>query len=332
MNPVASSDSAVSSSAETMVIHFFVELTIILLVSRIVSWAAQRYLGQTKSVGEILAGIALGPSVFGFIFPDVFNSFFNRDVAIVFTAISQLGLLLLMFHMGLEFDISSEFERSKKTIITVSILGITLPFILGVATAGWFWRRIDGSQPDLISFSLFLGVAMSITAIPILGRIFMELGLEKTRIAAITIGAAAIDDMIGWIMLGIVSTLASSSFAISPFLGKVFFLGGYIFLIIAIIGPYLRNRIDAHIRSNEGLNAQLLSSLVISLMISALVTSMLGVFAISGGIILGVSLQKSTHLLGEWKKKVAPFVYSVLLPVFFTNTGLRTCDSPQLSQ
>jgi len=316
--------SAVSASAETITSDFFIELVVILLVSRLVSWVAQRYLGQTKSVGEILAGVTLGPSVFGLFFPATFSSFFSHDVSTVFTVMSQFGLLLMMFHMGLEFDVSSEFKENKKTIFSISILGIVLPFALGVAVAGWFWQRIDGVQPDFLSFSLFMGVAMSITAIPILGRIFMELGLEKTRIAAVTIGAAAVDDMVGWVLLGLVTALATSSLNTSYFLTKILLLLVYIFLIIKLLGPIFRKYVDRHLESKGGIDVPLLSMILMILMLSAIITSKLGVFAIAGGLIIGISLQKSKYLHREWNEKVSPLVYTVFLPIFFTYTGLRT--------
>jgi len=316
--------SAVASSAETITAHFFVELVAILVVSRLVSWVAQRRLGQTKSVGEILAGVVLGPSVFGLFFPDAFSSFFNHDVSIAFIAISQIGLLLLMFHMGLEFDISTEFKQNKKAVFSISILGIALPFTLGVIAAGWFWSRIDGIRPDFLSFSLFMGVAMSITAIPILGRIFMELGLEKMRIAAITIGAATIDDMLGWILLGLITALATSNLNAPDFTIKIVLLVIYTFLMIKLVGPVAQKGIDRYIQSRGGLDVSLLSMIVIASIISAIITSKLGVFAIAGGIIIGISLQKSKYLIDEWRKKVSPLVYTIFLPIFFTYTGLRT--------
>jgi len=316
--------SAVASSAETITAHFFVELVAILMVSRLVSWVAQRRLGQTKSVGEILAGVVLGPSVFGLFFPDAFSSFFNHDVSIAFIAISQIGLLLLMFHMGLEFDISTEFKQNKKAVFSISILGIALPFTLGVIAAGWFWSRIDGIRPDFLSFSLFMGVAMSITAIPILGRIFMELGLEKTRISAITIGAATIDDMLGWILLGLITALATSNLNAPDFTIKIVLLVIYTFLMIKLVGPVAQKGIDRYIQSRGGLDVSLLSMIVIASIISAIITSKLGVFTIAGGIIIGISLQKSKYLIDEWRKKVSPLVYTIFLPIFFTYTGLRT--------
>jgi len=316
--------SAVSASTEAITTDFFIELVVILLVSRLVSWVAQRYLGQTKFVGEILAGVTLGPSVFGLFFPATFYSFFSHDVSTAFTIMSQFGLLLLMFHMGLEFDVSSEFKENKKTIFSISLLGIVLPFALGVAAAGWFWQRIDGVQPEFLSFSLFMGVAMSITAIPILGGIFMELGLEKTRIAAVTIGAAAVDDMVGWVLLGLVTALATSSLNTPYFLTKIITLLVYIFFIIKLLGPVFRKYIDWHLERTGGIDIPLLSMILMALMLSAIITSKLGVFSIAGGLIIGISLQKSRLLHREWKEKVSPLVYTVFLPIFFTYTGLRT--------
>lgn len=311
-------------AAEALTLHFFTELLLILVVSRLVAWLAVRYLGQTRSIGEVLAGIVLGPSVFGLILPDTFTAFFSVEVSTVFAVMAQFGLLLMMFHMGLEFDISTQFRQRSRTIVSISVLGIVLPFALGVGTAGWFWQRIDGVRPDLISFALFMGVAMSITAIPVLGRIFMELGLGRSRIAAITMGAATVDDLAGWILLGIVSALATSRLDVGAFAVKIAVLALFVWLLISLIGPRLVRRIDVRLQARGGLDLPLLSALLVLLLLSSMATSRLGVFAIAGGLVAGIALQGSRHLRTAWEQRASPLVYAVFLPVFFTYTGLRT--------
>lgn len=311
-------------AAEALTLHFFTELLLILVVSRLVAWLAVRYLGQTRSIGEVFAGIILGPSVFGLLLPDTFAAFFSTEVSTAFAVLAQFGLLLMMFHMGLEFDISTQFRQRSRTVISISVLGIVLPFVLGVGTAGWFWQRIEGARPDLTSFALFMGVAMSITAIPVLGRIFMELGLGRSRIAGITMGAATVDDLAGWVLLGIVSALATSRLDLETFAVKLALLVLFVWMLVRVIGPRLARRIDRYLDMRKTLDLPLLTALLVVLLLASMASSRLGVFAIAGGLIAGIALQHSIHLRQAWEERASPLVYAVFLPVFFTYTGLRT--------
>jgi Kef-type K+ transport system membrane component KefB len=131
----------------------------------------------------------------------------------VFTGLSQLGLVLLMFQIGLEFEFGEVVRTQRRKVVTVSVVGIAVPFALGYATADFFHARLpEAVVPDPFGFRLFFAVAMSITAIPILGRIFMELGLSHTRLAALTISAAAVDDVCGWLLLGLISLIVRGQF------------------------------------------------------------------------------------------------------------------------
>ncbi|WP_025810128.1 cation:proton antiporter [Pseudomonas chlororaphis] len=316
--------SAVSSSAETIALSFFFELAVIIICSRVVAWFAQRYLKQTRVAGEILAGILLGPSVFGLIFPYTFEQTFSSGTSSIFVGMSQLGLLFLMFQIGLQFDIKHTLSTNRKSVTLVSLFGIALPFSLGLLSAKWFWVRFADPASNSIHFGLFMGVAMSITAIPILGRIFIELGLEKSRVARVAIGAAAIDDMLGWILLGIITALTGANFSVSSFALSISLLALYIGFMATIGGRAIDGFLSRRLSSGGSIDSSIVAIVTIMLLGSALITSYLGIFAIAGGLVIGLAFHKNESFVERWSNNVSPLVYAIFLPVFFTYTGLRT--------
>lgn len=314
--------SAVGSAAETLVFSLFVELAIIIIACRIFAFVAHRYLGQTKVVGEIMAGIMLGPSVLGLIVPDAPAMLFSKPAAPVLVGLSQFGLLLLMFQIGMEFDFTKHSKGKGAGIALISLLGIVLPFVGGVGFAIWFSSATAMPTLQFAPFAVFMGVAMSITAIPILGRIFIELGLADTRIATVTISAAAIDDVVGWVLLGVATALATSGINPSRLAFTLAALVLYALVIVKIAGPVFSRVLDRWASST--LSYEHTAIVVAALLLSALVTSALGVFAIFGAFILGFSLHKNKAFKASWGTKTASLTYAVFLPVFFAYTGTKT--------
>ncbi len=196
----AGSESAVGSGAEEITLSLLYQAIVILLTTRLVT-AVVRRLGQTDVSGEILAGLLLGPSLLGALFPGFMHELFPAATGPIFTGLAQIGLIFLMFQIGLEFEFQRHLAGHRRAVVLVSAVGLAVPFAMGYLSAPWFHARLSESVP-LFGFTLFFAVAMSITAIPVLGRILMELGLSHTRTAALTIGAAAIGDVSGWIILG----------------------------------------------------------------------------------------------------------------------------------
>src|ERR1051326_5913149 len=195
---------------ERLVSFTLVELLAILISARIAGKIAN-WLGPPRVVGEIVGGLLLGPSLFGRLFPNQFEFVFHSISPVPLVILSQIGLCLLMFQIGLEFDFSHLKEKQNRTLVlSVAAAGIALPFALGWLVAGW---SHDALAPDVnpLGYRLFIAVALSITAIPILGRIMMELGITRTRLGAIAITAAALNDVTGWILLAIVSALTVTS-------------------------------------------------------------------------------------------------------------------------
>jgi len=318
----ASSDSAVGAGAEEITLHLLYQLIVILLATRLVTGVVRR-LGQTDVSGEILAGLLLGPSLLGALFPDFMHGLFPPSTGTIFTGLAQIGLIFLMFQIGLEFEFKRHLDGNSRPIVVISLIGLGVPFAMGYLSAPWFHARLSEPVP-LFGFQLFFAVAMSITAIPILGRIFMELGLSHTRTAALTIGAAAIDDVSGWIILGAISLLVKGAFSWGWAVPRVIGLAGYLTLVFLGIRKPLRRAIADHLARHGGMRLTFVPYVVILLFASAAITSNLGVFAIIGGFVIGVTVHDDRHFVEEWRRRVSPIVWAFFLPIFFAYTGLRT--------
>jgi Kef-type K+ transport system membrane component KefB len=207
--------------------------------------------------------------------------------------------------------------------VLISFLGIALPFAMGYVTAPWFHARLSEPVP-LFGFQLFFAVAMSITAIPILGRIFMELGLSHTRTAALTIGAAAIDDVSGWMILGTIALLVKGEFSWGWIVPRVLGLLVYVTVVFLVLRKPLQRLVARHLMQHGGLRQTAVPYVVLLLFVSAAITSSLGIFAIIGGFVIGVALHDDRRFVEEWKRRVSPIVWAFFLPIFFAYTGLRT--------
>ncbi len=318
----AGSESAVGSGAEEITLRLLYQLIVILLATRLVTVVVRR-LGQTDVSGEILAGLLLGPSLLGALFPSFTHELFPASTGPIFTGLAQVGLIFLMFQIGLEFEFRRHLGGNRRSIVLISLVGLAVPFAMGYLSAPWFHARLSEPVP-LLGFQLFFAVAMSITAIPVLGRILMELRLSHTRTAALTIGAAAIDDVSGWIILGAISLLVKGAFSWGWAVPRLAGLVAYLALVFFVIRKPLRRAIADHLARFGGMRLTFVPYMVILLFVSAAITSNLGVFAIIGGFVIGVAVHDNRQFVEEWKRRVSPIVWVFFLPIFFAYTGLRT--------
>lgn len=320
---LAAAEAVSVHEAERLVSFTLLELLAILIAARLAGKIAH-WLGQPRVVGEIVGGLLLGPSLFGRLFPKQFDFVFHSISPIPLIILSQIGLCLLMFQIGLEFDFTQLKQRANRTVVTaVSIAGIALPFALGWLVAVW-------SQPALapginpLGYRLFMAVALSITAIPILGRIMMELDITRTNLGVIAITSAAVNDVVGWTLLAVVSALTAAQFSAGKFSTQVGLLVLYLLLWLFLIRPALNRAIATFGSENGRLPHDLMALMLVVIFVSGLVTFQLGVFVIFGGFIAGMMLHDNTQFVEAWKKTVSHFVTVFFLPIFFTFTGLRT--------
>jgi Kef-type K+ transport system membrane component KefB len=303
------------------------QLAVIIVAARVVA-AILRRVGQPTVVGEIAAGLLLGPSCFGYFFPRVSAAVFDPGVAGVFEVLSQLGLILLLFVVGLEFDFS-HLRPHGMAALGISLTGIALPLVLGLALAmaahGYLEPSRFGKPVPLVGFALFMGVAMSITAIPVLARIMMELKLTRTPIGTLTISAAAVDDACGWILLATISGIVEARFQILRSLEMIAGTVGFFLLMLLVARPLLKAFVRLALRRGRGeLGLDSLAVVLVVLLLSALATSLIGIFAIFGAFVLGAVLSDEVQFREVIERHLRDFLTVFFLPIFFTYTGLRT--------
>jgi Kef-type K+ transport system membrane component KefB len=314
-----------SSVHHTEALLFFIllQLIVIVVAARIAGEIAVR-VSQSRAVGEIIAGLLLGPSLFGLLFPETFGYVFRSVPSEPMTILSQVGLILLMFEIGLEFDFGHlAANQNRAAVLRISLAGLALPFALGLLF-GWLSAPILAPDINLLAYCLFVGTAFSITALPILGRILMELGLSRTRLGVIAISSAAINDVVGWLMLAVVTALTVSQFSPGDFVVKVGLIGAYVALCWWVVRPLLLRLLRRFSISEDNLSPNLIGILLAAVFLSGIATYKLGIFAIFGGFIVGVLLHDQIELVRAWREKMGHFVLVFFLPIFFTYTGLRT--------
>ncbi len=316
--PVASVDPGV----EQVLVKVLVQLIVIILAARVLSMTFRK-IGQPAVVGEMIGGLMLGPSFFGQFFPNAFRALFDPSLESVFKILSQLGLILLLFLIGLEFDFSHIKQRGRAAW-AVSWTGIALPFVLGYLLGGILHRHMHLTV-DLLGLRLFMGTAMSITAIPVLGRIMMELNLTRSATGVITITAAALDDASGWILLATVSALVQTGFDLAKTVSMLLLTVAFVLFMIYAAKPILHRGIVFALRRSGGdLGLNSLAALFAVLHLCALATNLIGIFSVFGAFILGAVLSDERDFKESVAKNFNKFVTVFFLPIFFTFTGLRT--------
>ncbi len=308
---------------EALLFFTLLQLAIIILAARAGGEIATRF-GQSSAVGEIVTGILLGPSLFGWLAPGTFDLVFRSAPSEPMQILSQIGLLLLMFQIGLEFDFGHLTERKhRRTVAWVASAGLALPFALGFGL-GWIATPLLPAGVSPLAAGLFIATAFSITALPILGRIMIEFQLTRSAIGVIAISAAAINDVIGWLLLALVSTLAVSQFQPLAFATTVALVIAFFAFAWLVVRP-LAKRLVQHGRPHRGhLPPNLLGALLALIFVAGMTTYQLGIFAIFGGFLMGVILHDEHGLREAWNTRVGHFVGVFFLPIFFTYTGLRT--------
>ena len=293
------------------------QIIVICAAARGLGWCFER-LGQPRVVGEIVAGILLGPSLFGWLLPEMALSLFPPSSLGVLNALSQLGLLLFMFQVGLTLD-TTRLRQSGRAVVFTSQVSILVPLISGGALALYLHDRLSNDTVSPFSFALFMGTALSVTAFPVLARLLAERRLLNTEIGVIAISAAAVDDVTAWCLLAfLVATVRASAEA--PF-WPVAGLAAYFLVMLVIVRPLLlRTRLA--LSSMAGRDS--LALLVLFMLLSGWITERLGIHALFGAFFAGVILPKNESLLRYVCERLDPVTSVLLLPLFFAFTGLRT--------
>ena len=296
------------------------QIIAILIVCRIFGWLFLK-IGQPTVIGEIVAGIVLGPSVLGNLLPDVSAFLFPPESLWNITILSQFGLILFMFAIGMELDISEVRKKLKETIL-ISHTSTIVPFFCGMLTAYFVYESYANKETPFISFALFIGIAMSITAFPVLARIIQEKGLTKTHLGTISLASAANGDITAWCLLAVVIAIAQAGSMLSAIYNIVFsFI--YISFMFFAVRPFLR--MVGHIYHNkEVIDKGLVAFMFLLLIISSYFTEILGLHALFGAFIAGVVMPSNVKFRKIMTEKVEDVSLALFLPLFFVSTGLRT--------
>jgi Kef-type K+ transport system membrane component KefB len=299
---------------------FFLQMFVILVVCRVVG-AMSRKLGQPQVVGEMIAGVFLGPSLLGFLSPGTEQLLFPKESLKVLYVGAQLGVGLYMFLVGVEFDIET-FRQRAKSAAWVSAAGMFAPFILGACLA-FALVKVPGlfsEKATLFEAMLFLGAAMSITAFPMLARIIYERGLTGTPLGTLALAAGAIGDAGAWCVLAIVL----ASFGAGPLVAIKAIGGGTLYAIIVLtVGRKLLVRLGNTVERTGQLSSGALALTLLLFMLAVWTTDSIGIHAVFGGFLLGIAMPRG-FLARELQRQLEPFAVVFLLPMFFTFSGLNT--------
>ncbi len=303
-------------------ILFLLQLAVILGACRVVGQLARR-LGQPQVVGEMIAGVALGPSLLGLVAPGLHLQLFppkSASMTVVY-CVAQVGLVLYMFLVGVEFR--ADLLRSRaRSAVSVSIAGMGAPFILGGALALGFFHNADLfndsiSRPQAV---LYLGAAMSITAFPMLARIIYERGLSGTSLGTLALAAGSIDDAAAWCVLAVVLASAGGSATMA-----VLAIGGGIAyaLLVLVPGRRLMGMLGAAVERRGSMSPDMFAFVLMLLVLAGWFTDRIGIYAVFGAFILGAGMPRGLFAK-ELQRMIEPLTVNLLLPMFFVYSGLNT--------
>jgi Kef-type K+ transport system membrane component KefB len=300
-------------------LHVLLALVVVIATARAMGWLF-RSARQPQVVGEILAGIVLGPSLLGRLVPGAEGYLFPASVGPFLNIISQVGVILYMFLVGLELD-PALLRKRGHTTVAISHASIIAPFLLGASIALYIYPKLSTRDVPFTSFSLFLGVSMSVTAFPVLARILTDRKIHKTRMGAIALTCAAVDDVTAWCMLAFVVGVARAQAAGA--LTTVVMAICFIALMVLVVRPTMV-RLSLLYGNRGRLTQGVMASVFIALLISASATELIGIHAVFGAFALGAVIPHDSGMARELTDRLEDIVIVLLLPAFFAYTGLRT--------
>jgi Kef-type K+ transport system membrane component KefB len=334
VSPVATSSSPTPSRTETVTTYagrmlrdnlrstisvLLLQLAVIIVSARVVGKLFRR-IGQPWVMGEIVAGILLGPSLLGWLSPATMAFLFPAPSMEMLRLLSQVGVVLFMFVVGMELDVG-HLRQKANVAIMVSHASIIVPFFLGVALSLWVFRALAPINTSFPAFALFMGIAMSITAFPVLARILEDRRMSQTPLGSIALTCAAVDDVTAWCMLALVIAFAKSGDVTGALLTITLALC-FIGVMFLVIKPQLARLWSARTITQEVTRVPLAAILALVLA-CALLTETIGIHALFGAFLAGVVMPSTSELRVRLKEKLEPLAAAALLPLFFVFTGLR---------
>jgi Kef-type K+ transport system membrane component KefB len=314
---------------------FLLQMFVILAACRLCGWIVRRWLNQPQVIGEMIAGVILGPSLLGAFAPELHQFLFPAASKPLLFSVAQVGIAIYMFLVGLDFR-GDDFKAHAPAAVTVSISGIVVPFIVAILATPWLLEIPDLFREGVSRFhaTLFLGAAIAITAFPVLARIIHDRGLTGTIIATQALSAAAIGDAVAWCVVAVVlaSLGAGAGVAWLAIAGGLIFAAVLLLLgprLFAPLGRFAERQHDA----GQPLSPTVLALSLMLCMISAYVSEIIGLHAVFGAFLIGAAMPRGVYAQ-RVRQLLEPFTLVFLLPVFFTYSGLNTqlsmVNTPQL--
>lgn len=296
------------------------QIITIILVARFFGWVFKK-IGQPSVIGEIIAGIVLGPSLLGMYFPEFSAALFPVESLGNLKFLSQIGLILFMFVIGMELDLKVLKNKANEAVV-ISHASIIIPFALGIGLAYFVYNRFAPEGVKFLSFSLFMGIAMSITAFPVLARIVQERGIHKTKLGAIVITCAAADDITAWCILAVVIAIVKAgTFVSSLYIIALAFI--YVLAMLFVVKPFLK-RIGDLYGSKDAIVKPVVAIFFLTLILSSYATEVIGIHALFGAFMTGAIMPDVAKFRTIFIEKVEDVSLILLLPLFFVFTGLKT--------
>jgi Kef-type K+ transport system membrane component KefB len=310
-----------SKLSQYEVMSLLIQLSVMLLMGRLFAEAARK-LKQPAVIGEILAGIILGPTILGMLNPDWFQGLFpSGSSALVLDGFVQVAVVMLLFIAGLEVDLHIVLQQGRQAFYT-STLGLIIPFAIGFMFP-YFFPEFFGSTNETrhLAYSLFMGTSMAITALPVIARILMDLGIFKSRMGMLVISSAMINDLIGWLIFSVVLGMIGKAQNISLW-NTVLLTVGFTVAMLTV-GRWLINRGLPWVNQKLAWPGGLLSLALALCFLAAAFTEYIGIHAVFGAFIVGVALGDSEHLSERAKEILHQFINNIFAPLFFVAIGLK---------
>lgn len=325
--PVENTTSALSQITDTLhhnITHplgiLLLQIITIIVTARLFGFIFKK-IGQPTVIGEIIAGIFLGPSFMGLFFPEFSLFLFPKTSLPNLQFMSQIGLILFMFIVGMELDLNILKKKAHEAVI-ISHASIIFPFALGMGLALFIYGTFAPDNINFLSFSLFIGISMSITAFPVLARIVQERQLTKTKLGAIVITCAAADDITAWCILAMVIAIVKAGSVVSS-IYTILLAIAYVILMMKVVRPFLKRLGDIY-SHQDTLSKPVVAIFFITLLVSAYLSEIIGIHALFGAFLAGVIMPQNLHFRNVFIEKVEDVSLVLLLPLFFVFTGLRT--------
>ena len=320
ITPATGTAEAVSPGAgkPSMLLHVLLTLVAVVVAGQALGFLF-RHVGQPPVIGEVVAGILLGPSLLGRVWPEASAFLMPAEVGPYIAVIAQIGVILYMFLVGLELNPAALRERAGNTLF-IAHASIALPFVGGAALAFLLYPRMGYGAHSFVSFVLFMGISLSVTAFPVLARILTDRQMQSTPLGILALGAAAIGDVTAWCILAFVVGIAQA--AVDRAALTLVLTLAFIAIMLGVVRPILVGLFQRHDSSRPA--PLITAAMLVGVFISAMLTEAIGIHALFGAFLLGAIIPHDSQLANTFRHKFEDLVTLLLLPAFFASVGMRT--------